>query len=93
MDREALRRRRRGVRVRLHREAEPRLEPPAEHRRGPPVQVQRLQHDRRPARVLIGDARDVGDAGEARRPPRDVVGVARRRQRRAVADEPEGRRA
>jgi hypothetical protein len=58
-----------------------------------PVQVQRLQDDRRARRVLGGDAIDADRAREAARAPGDVARVRARRQLGAVLDEPERRAA
>ena len=52
--------------------------------------MQPLEHDRRAGFELREHARDVGDAGERRRPPGEVGRVAR--HRRARLHEPEARR-
>jgi len=69
VDREALRRPRREVGVRLRRMAELRLELPAELRERLPVQVQALEDDRRTILELGEDPLDIRGAREGLRPP------------------------
>ena len=69
VDRQALRRARRVVRVRLHGVPELSLERAAELRHGEVVKVESLNDDRRATLELGCDALDVRRAGEAGRAP------------------------
>jgi hypothetical protein len=87
---EALRRGRRAVGVRLHGPAQLGLEAAAVDGRRVPMQVQRLQDDRRARGVLLRHTVDEHGAREAARAPGDVRRVGRWRELRTVLDEPEG---
>jgi hypothetical protein len=93
VDREALRRPRREVGVRLRRMAELGLERPAELRERLPVQVQALEDDRRTILELGEDPLDIRGAREGLRPPGEVLRVVGDVELRARLREPEAREA
>jgi hypothetical protein len=93
VDREALRRSRREVGVRLRGEAELCLQRPAELRERLPVQVQALEDDRRAVLELGEDSLDIRGAREGLRPPGEVLRVVGDVELRAGLCQPEAREA
>jgi hypothetical protein len=91
VNRQALSRSRRVVRVRLRRVAESLLERTTERANVGPSQVQPLEDDRRAALPLGEHSLDIGRARERRRAPGDVGRIVARPELLACLDETEAR--